>query len=552
MSYTVFARKYRPQIFEEVIGQPHISQTLINAINTGRISHSYLFCGSRGTGKTTTARILAKCLNCETGITSTPCGNCSLCMEVARGMSMDIIEIDGASNRGIDEIRDLRERVMFAPARGRYKVYIIDEVHMLTPEAFNALLKTLEEPPPHVVFIFATTEPHRLPATILSRCQRFDFRRISTQNILKQLQYICDNEGITTDSNGLLLIARAAQGGMRDAEGILDQVMSYTGGKEITKDDVLVVMGIVPENVLISITNAIINQQDNSVVEMVNALINKGVDMSQLTRDVILHLRNLLMIKIGCNEGVLDITSESKETLKEQSGQLSAEAILKAIDCLRAANEQMKYAHAQAGTILETAMVRLCRLKTEIPLSEIVEKLVQIEQRMSIEGDEDTEACRGGFQTRPKGTEEEQRDNPQPTILKPSQLTSRELSLERIIQVWTNISDMIREQRPAVASHLGCGKIVSLNDNILTIEFDSSFHKSGVDKLEYKELIEAKIHEVIGKALKIKTLLAQGQGASTDHQTKKMPPVHPDRAATTCVSSNIERVMDMFEGGRVS
>ena len=586
MSYTVFARKYRPQTFEEVIGQPHISQTLINAINTGRISHSYLFCGSRGTGKTTTARILAKCLNCETGMTPTPCGNCTLCMEVAQGMSMDIIEIDGASNRGIDEIRDLRERVMLAPARGRYKVYIIDEIHMLTSEAFNALLKTLEEPPPHVVFIFATTEPHKLPATILSRCQRFDFRRISTQNILKQLQYICDNEEIKADSDGLLLIARSAQGGMRDAEGILDQVMSYTGGKEVAKDDVIVVMGIVPEDVLISITSAIINQNDNSVIEMVNALINKGVDMSQLTKDVILHLRNLLMIKIGCSEGVLDITKESRDLLKEQSEQLSVEFMLKSIESLRETNEQMKYAHSQAGMILETAMVRLCRIKGEIPLSEIIEKLVQMEQRIAIscpELYEVEEAVGVGSKPTLKDTEVQNSGLQPVESLVPASLssfashkamdTSTELSLERIIQVWTDIRDMVRSQRPAVASHLSCGKIVSLNDNILTIEFDSSFHRSGIDKAEYKELIEAKIHEGTGKTLKIKTVLAQGhgarassiampqtegnhrglplrgQGSSTSSaavpKEKKMPSTHP------VSDSRVERVADMFEGSMV-
>ncbi len=469
---------------------------------------------------------------------------------------MDIIEIDGASNRGIDEIRDLRERVMLSPARGRYKIYIIDEVHMLTPEAFNALLKTLEEPPPHVVFIFATTEPHKLPATILSRCQRFDFRRISTQDILKQLQYICDKEKIVSDIQGLLLIARAAQGGMRDAEGILDQVMSYTGGKEVTKDDVIVVMGMVTEDVLISITNAIIHQKDNSVIEIINTLINKGVDISQLTRDVILHLRNLLMIKLRCVDGVLDITGESKDILTEQSNHLSVESILKAIDCLRDANEQMKYAYAQAGTILETTMVRLCRIKAEIPLLEIIEKLSQIEQRMAISHPElyedDTPPLKRITHSSQEGNREEEeytgveKHDYQP--LAPN--ISTELSLERIIQLWPAICDMIRIKRPPVASHLSCGKIVSLNDNILIIEFDSSFHKSGVDKSDYKELIEAKIREKIGKALKIKTVLAQEQKALTDsdagNQMKKMPTIHKVN------DPRIERVMDMFEGDRVS
>ncbi|OIP43846.1 DNA polymerase III, subunit gamma and tau [Candidatus Desantisbacteria bacterium CG2_30_40_21] len=553
MSYTVFARKYRPQTFEEVIGQLHISQTLINAINTGRISHAYLFCGSRGTGKTTTARIMAKCLNCETGVTAKPCGICTPCKEISRGMSMDVIEIDGASNRGIEDIRDLRERVMLAPNR-KYRVYIIDEVHMLTPEAFNALLKTLEEPPAHVTFIFATTEPHKLPTTILSRCQRFDFRRISMQNILKQLQYICAEEEIQADADALLLIARAAQGGMRDAEGVLDQVIAYTGEKKIVREDVTMVLGMVPEEALISITNAIVNQNDNSVIELVNALINNGMDMSQLNRDIVLHLRNLLMIKIGCVEGVLDITKESKDVLKQQledSG-ISVEFILKAIECLREANEQMKYSHAQARMILETALVKLCRIRGEVPLSEIIDKLIHLEQRLST-------SCPGFYAEMEEERAEAQRHRDtkiqsgilQSTeLLAPTQFSSPldasiNLSLEKVLQAWPDIWEMINNERPAVASHLSCGRVSSLNDNILTIEFDSSFHKTGVDKLEYRELIESKIRENMGKPLKIKTVLAQEQGQNTISGTKKMPSIHPKS------DPRVERVADMFEGNRV-
>ncbi|MFH1896773.1 MAG: DNA polymerase III subunit gamma/tau [Candidatus Desantisbacteria bacterium] len=583
MSYTVFARKYRPQTFEEVIGQLHISQTLINAINTGRISHAYLFCGSRGTGKTTTARIMAKCLNCETGVTAKPCGICTPCKEISRGMSMDVIEIDGASNRGIEDIRDLRERVLLAPAR-KYRVYIIDEVHMLTPEAFNALLKTLEEPPPHVTFIFATTEPHKLPTTILSRCQRFDFRRISMQNILKQLQYICDTEKIQADADALLLIARAAQGGMRDAEGILDQIIAYTGEKKIVKEDVNMVLGTIPEEALISITNAIVNQNDNSVIELVNALLNNGMDMSQLNRDIILHLRNLLMIKIGCAEGVLDITKESKDILKKQledSG-LGVEFILKAIECLREANEQMKYAHAQASMILETTLVKLCRIRGEVPLSEIIEKLISLEQRIATScpglyegfveegteyqgsGEESTEAQNPNSQLPtlnsqlptlnsqlPTPNSQLPTPNPQLPTLNSQlstpnpQLISADLSLEKVLQAWPDIAEMVHNQRPAVASHLSCGRVVSLNDNTLTIEFDSSFHKTGVDKSEYRELIESKIQEIMGKTLKIKTVQAMGQGQNTIPGTKKMPSIHPVK------DSKIERVADMFDGNRV-
>src|SRR5512136_1075662 len=248
-SYLVLARKWRPQLFEEVVGQRHITQTLQNAISQKRVAHAFLFTGARGVGKTSSARILAKALNCEKGPGTNPCNQCATCQEVTHGTSMDVIEIDGASNRGIDEIRELKENVRYTPAKSRYKIYIIDEVHMLTTEAFNALLKTLEEPPPHVIFVFATTEPHKIPLTILSRCQRYDFKRIPLASILEQLRTIATQEGMEISDQSLHLIAREAEGSMRDAQSLLDQVLSYAGQK-VSDKEVIEVLGVIDRKIL--------------------------------------------------------------------------------------------------------------------------------------------------------------------------------------------------------------------------------------------------------------------------------------------------------------
>ncbi|MFU8805548.1 MAG: DNA polymerase III subunit gamma/tau, partial [Bradymonadaceae bacterium] len=256
-SYVVLARKWRPEHFEEVVGQGHVARTLTNSIEQDRVAHAYLFCGARGVGKTSTARILAKALNCKQGPTATPCYDCVACKEISDGQSVDVFEIDGASNRGINEIRDLREGVRYAPSRDRYKVYIIDEVHMLTTEAFNALLKTLEEPPPHAIFIFATTEPQKIPVTILSRCQRFDFKRIGQKDIVDHLAYLCEQEGIEADRAALQIIARQAAGGMRDALSLLDQIISFAG-KSVKEEQIAEILGVANRKHLFELSEAVV------------------------------------------------------------------------------------------------------------------------------------------------------------------------------------------------------------------------------------------------------------------------------------------------------
>src|SRR5271168_1257967 len=340
MSYLVLARKYRPQSFEELVGQAHITELLRKSIESGRIAHAFLFCGPRGIGKTSCARILAKSLNCQKGPTLKPCGECSACLEIANGNSFDVIEIDGASNRGIDEIRTLRENVKFAPSYGRYKIYIVDEVHMLTSDAFNALLKTLEEPPEHVKFIFATTEVHKVPATILSRCQRFDFKRIQVEVIMANLRSICIKENLKANEESLFAIAKASQGSMRDALSVLDQ-LSALSDKGIDAADVFSMLGMVEIEFLFDLTDALIARSCVKALDIFNQIIERGKDIKQLGKDLTEHFRHLMIVKVGgvSLNSLIDYPSGVKQRLAAQADKITIAGILKAIELLIEAQE---------------------------------------------------------------------------------------------------------------------------------------------------------------------------------------------------------------------
>src|SRR5512137_2324086 len=318
MSYQVFARKWRPQVFEDVIGQGHITRTLQNAIATNRLAHAFLFSGPRGVGKTTTARILAKALNCKEGPTPTPCGKCDSCVETTAGTSVDVVEIDGASNRGIEHIRELRETVKYAPVGGKNKVYVIDEVHMLTNEAFNALLKTLEEPPPHVIFIFATTEPQKIPATIHSRCQRYGFKRIALHEISGKLKDIAAKEGITVSDQGLSMIARAAEGSMRDSQSLLDQAVSYSG-MEIKDQDLQTILGAIAQETLRAFADGLLAHDASRLLEQVDTLLEQGQDMRQLLAGVVEHVRNLIVTRVAKDPAQsIELAAADLELLRQQ------------------------------------------------------------------------------------------------------------------------------------------------------------------------------------------------------------------------------------------
>ena len=363
MAYIALYRKWRPGTFHDLVGQDAISRTLASAIASGRIGHAYLFSGPRGTGKTSTAKILAKSLNCEHGPTAEPCGACEACRRIADGSSMDVFEIDAASNRGIDEIRDLREKVKFAPVDGRYKVYIIDEVHMLTAEAFNALLKTLEEPPAHVVFILATTEAHKVPATIQSRCQRFDFRRITVEEIRGRLAYVAKESGIEAEEEALALIAVQADGGMRDALSILDQCSAVAGGR-VTADGVSRVLGLIGHAWIFRMTRAIAAGRSQEVLTELAALVQGGKDLKQVLVELSLHLRSLMIFQAAGTVGEMDLYAETEEVLKEQGTLFSEGQLMRMIRCLHEALAALKWS-PQPRITVEVALLRLAQGKLD-------------------------------------------------------------------------------------------------------------------------------------------------------------------------------------------
>ncbi len=378
MAYEVLARKWRPKHFADVIGQEHVTRTLRNAIESRRVAHAYLFVGPRGIGKTTLSRIFAKALNCSSGedASSDPCDKCTNCTEIMAGTSLDVIEIDAASNNGVNNIRDIRDEAQFAPASSRYKVFIIDEVHMLSTGAFNALLKTLEEPPPHVKFIFATTEVDKLPATIISRCQRFDLRRIPTAMIVKALSSICEKEGVKADEDALLAIARGAEGGMRDALSALDQIISFKGN-DVTEADVLAVFGLVSRKQIEDLTTAILKGDMAGGLKIIDTLDQSGKDLRRLVIEMLEHFRNLIVRQqLGDDAGtILDVTPEQLKALDNEAGLTDTARVLRIAEHFADLEGRIRYALSRR-TIFETVFLRCCRAATTVTLDQLV-KLVR-------------------------------------------------------------------------------------------------------------------------------------------------------------------------------
>jgi len=364
LDYQVSARKYRPGSFDSVIGQPHVVQTLVNSIITKRIAQAYLFSGTRGVGKTTVARILAKALNCERGPTGTPCGTCSNCLEIAQGTSVDVMEIDGASNTSVDDVREIRENVKFAAFRGKYRVYIIDEVHMLSNSAFNALLKTLEEPPPHVVFIFATTEIHKIPATILSRCQHYNFRRIARTEIVERLRYVVDQDKIVIEERSLMALARASEGSMRDGLSLLDQAVAF-GGKTIVHADLEALLGAVPQELVRAMIQAITAQESAAALRVLALLLDQGHDLRAYCAEVVEYLRNMLVVSVVTSpqewQGLIEASTEDLTQMAADARTFSPELLQELFAIFTHAEDSLRLS-AHPRFVLETAAVRATRL----------------------------------------------------------------------------------------------------------------------------------------------------------------------------------------------
>ncbi len=378
--YLVLARRWRPQAFDDVVGQEHITRTLQNAVRAGRISHAFLFIGSRGVGKTTSARILAKCLNCTSTDVPTPepCGTCANCRSIAAGSNIDVIEIDGASNNSVEDVRQIRENVRMVPSASRYKVYVIDEVHQLSIAAFNALLKTLEEPPPHAVFILATTEAHKIPATIISRCQRFDFRRVGLSDLIALLRKICEAEGVACSDEALRAVARAADGGVRDAESILDQLVSYCE-KEITFQDVYDVLGLVEWQVLHSLCEGLRKQDVAVLLRIVEDVVGSGKDLAEFTQEILRYFRNLLVIKSGAPKDLLALPETEVEEMARSAESYTLTELIRLVEQFAELTGGLESQLAQR-TALEALLIRIAMRTVDVSLDSVLEKLALLSE----------------------------------------------------------------------------------------------------------------------------------------------------------------------------
>jgi DNA polymerase-3 subunit gamma/tau len=484
MSYLVIARKWRPQSFEDIAGQEHISRTLQNAIRANRIAHAYLFTGVRGVGKTTAARILAKALNCEQGPTATPCNRCSQCQEITQGTSIDVLEIDGASNRGIDEIRQIIENVRYQPAKCRFKIYIIDEVHQVTKDAFNALLKTLEEPPPSVKFILATTEPHRLPETILSRCQRYDFRRIGLRELVQRLGRIANSEGLNISEGALALLAREADGSMRDAQSLLEQVLACVGstndkGKAAAVDEALLqeILGLAQRRILYDLSAAILRGDAARCVELVAEVVNQGRDLNRLSRDLVEHFRNLVVARlvhvppIGAlgrktssseNLQLLDLPDQEVADLIEQVRSVSIETLLDYFNFMATGDEEI----ARSTTprfALEALLIRLATLPISLPIAEVIERLERLEGKLS-----------GVNRPNPSGIRLEERQPDRPTALVDQPYDTVGGAEEK--NLWQEFTAFVGKEKKFLASHLESSKVLELPPKQLEIGVEERHH----------------------------------------------------------------------------
>ncbi len=504
MSYTALYRKFRPTTFEDVRGQEHIITTLQNQIKANRIGHAYLFCGTRGTGKTTVAKIFAKAVNCEYPVDGSPCGECAMCRSIAAGTSMNVIEIDAASNNGVDNIREIREEVAYRPTEGRYKVYIIDEVHMLSIGAFNALLKTLEEPPEYVIFILATTEVHKIPITILSRCQHYDFKRITIDTISDRMKELMDAEQVDVEEKAIRYIAKAADGSMRDALSLLDQCIAFYLGQKLTYEHVLEVLGAVDTDVFSRLLRNIIGRDVPSVLDTVEELVMQGRELTQLASDFTWYLRNLLLVKTSDSiEDVLDVSGENLMQLKEEAQMIEVDMLLRYIRIFSELSGQLKYA-TQKRVLLEVALIKLCTPAMEVTQDSLLDRIRAVEEK--IESGLVAIPAAGGIAEARTGTAGEMRmaasggtavGNVQKKPEVPAAIS------EEVQEVVKNFRSIADETSGPVRIYLKKARLSLGGENRLMIVLPDEMGASVVGSEEHKKELENLIEQRIGRRVEV-------------------------------------------------
>lgn len=535
MAYVVFARKYRPQTFAEVVAQEHVTQTLVNALSSGKISHAYLFSGPRGTGKTTTARILAKALNCVNGPTPEPCNTCGFCQEITSGQSLDVVEIDAASNSGVDDVRTLRENIRYTPAGGKYRVYIIDEVHMLSGAAFNALLKTLEEPPVHSVFVLATTELHKVPATIVSRCQRFDFRRIPFERLSTALTDIAVKEHLAIDADAVALVAKKAEGSLRDGLSLLDQLVAFAG-ERITRSEVEATLGLIAGEVLFEITDAIAARDEKQVLSVFQKQADAGADLKQFLDDLLEHFRNLLIARTAGDKAELFALATAERERYVTAAQTFAEGdLLRMLSSLGALKTEFDKL-SQPRIFLELELVKLARLDRTVEIANLIRRL----EGGSMGGRHPTNAP---LELLLGETTEQNppRRSGSPTAntsvpVKTSSALEKEVAtaipvasvknfiLDDIRRGWPTFVEKLRAEKPTLAAILYEGKAAQVEGNIVTVEVPNGqkFHLQMLEKRENLRLVEEILSTACGippeAGLRVKISLAEKAAAEVSEK----------------------------------
>jgi DNA polymerase-3 subunit gamma/tau len=538
MSYLVLARKYRPQTFEQVVAQAHITRTLTNAISSGRVAHAILFSGPRGTGKTTVARILAKAMNCKDGPTPVPCNVCRSCIEITAGKAVDVFEIDGASNNSVDQVRELRENIKYMPAHSPNKIYIIDEVHMLSTAAFNALLKTLEEPPAHVMFMFATTEPHKIPITILSRCQRHDFRRIDLNSISTHMASLCRQEGFEVAEESLGLIAREAGGSMRDGLSLLDQIMTCIQGP-LTHEQVLDILGIIDRKFIFDLSDSILKADIPAVLDLLDDIYDHGHDMKKLFADLTEHFRNLLVAAMGEKVNKLvDLPSVEVDQLVAQAKTTSIPVLNQIFDMLFKEEASIRLS-AQPKLALEMTLIRLLQSKPALPIDVLIDKLDILREEMFAYGQPQEIAAPtslSAINLKDPPTRSQGKISPGSSISgtkrsvdesgvkrsgdETEESTAKNRPAENLDEAWKRISEIISNKYPSLAANLAKCKLKKIEDQHLEIEVPGNgFTLKMIQREKNMAVLQQVCTDVLGSRKDIR--LAHGTASHDDHQKKK-------------------------------
>lgn len=556
MAYLPFARKWRPQDFDEIAGQEHITTILKNAISMDRLHHAYLFTGPRGIGKTSTARIFSKALNCEKGPSIKPCNTCSTCREITSGSSMDVIEIDGASNRGIDEIRNLRETVKFSPSKGHFKIYIIDEVHMLTTEAFNALLKTLEEPPMHVKFIFATTEPHKVLPTILSRCQRFDFRRIQIKDITAKLHEVSKAENLNIDEDAFLYIAKASDGSMRDAESILDQIASFSKGK-IHLKDVIESLGMIDQETLFRAADLIINKDAKAGIHLVEEILNSGKDAKQFLVEFLEHFRNIMIVKSGIDsDEIISLPKDSIDRIKNQAGLLTQGDIFYIISVISNGLKMIKQLLPER-IVFELSMIKLASRESIVAIEEILSKLQAGGAAAAGNNISETPKPAQAPQEKPflkkaqpVPENSKKPDNPGPGPAAQTQPQNNgpqaSIDINRVKDAWPILVKTMAVKKMSISSYLAEGEPDSVKGNAIAVGFprELNFHREVLEEKNNKDIVERALSQIMDTAVKMSFI-------ATDRKLREPGPDNNDiKEGLKDKEPTIDSALNIF-GGRI-